>query len=162
MRGSILAEISRRVRMEIDIGIESLVVFQAGRTYFENTRGNAGSILQVMSIGIAGKKTRALSGAKNLLAAFGDQHDLSLQDIHELLRPGMPVPLARPGARLKFKKVDADVPEPCRDGQPVPNLVLAGCSEWLRIARAGQNWRLRDIDFLRHPDLASNTGCRVS
>ena len=99
MRSSVLAEISQRVRIKIDIRIESLIVFQAGRTYFENARRNAGSILQVMSIGVPGKKSRALSGAKDLLAAFGYQHDLSLQDVYELFCLCMPVPLARPGTR---------------------------------------------------------------
>jgi hypothetical protein len=122
------------------------------RSYFENARRVAGSILQMVSIGIPGEKGSALSGMQDFLAAFGHQHNFSLQDIHELLRLGVPVPLAGPGARSQFEQVDADLLESRRDRQPAPNFVLARRCERFRISGASRNRRALDID-LAHPAL---------
>ena len=65
----------------------------------------------MMSIGIPRKKSSAISRVKDLLAAFGNEHNLSFDDEYELLCLGMPMPLAGPSAWVQFKKVDADLLE---------------------------------------------------
>ena len=90
-----------------------------------------------MSVGVPREKSGAISGMQDLLTAFGHQHDFSLQDVDELLCPSMPMPLTGPGARGQFKQVDADFLQPCRNPEPMPNLVLARPREWFRISRAG-------------------------
>jgi len=134
---SILMEVAGCGCPEIHVWIGCFVVSHFRRSYFENARRSAGSILQVMSIGIAREESRAISRMQDLLTAFRHQHNFSLQDVDELLRPGMPMPLARPGAGGQFEQVDADVLEPCRYPKPMPNLVLAWPGERLRISRAG-------------------------
>ena len=91
---------------------------------------------------------------QDLLAAFCNQHNLSLQDVYELLSLGMPMPLAGPGAWGQFKEIDADLLEPRRCGQSMSNLVLTWRSERLWISRAGRNGCALDSDLLLHPDLA--------
>ena len=125
-----------------------LVVSQVGRPYFENARPGAGSILQVMSVAIAWEKGSAISDPQDLLTAFRDEHNLSLQNVHELLCLGVPMALAGPGARLQFKKVDADLLEPGRYRQPMSYFVLARRGEWFRIARASRDRRALDIYLL--------------
>ena len=102
----------------------------------------------MMSIGIPGEKGSALSGVQDFLAAFGHQHNFSLQDIYELLRLGVPVPLAGPGLRSQFEQVDADVLEPRRDRQPAPNFILTRCCERFGISGAGRNRRALDFPAL--------------
>ena len=70
------------------------------RSYFENPHRGTGSVLQVMSVRIAGEKGGAISRVQDLFAAFGNKHDLSLQDIDEFLRVAVPMPLTGPGAGL--------------------------------------------------------------
>ena len=89
-----------------------------------------------MSIGIPGKEGRAISSAQDLLPAFRNEHNFSLYDVHELLCPGMPMPLAGPSARGQFEKVDSDLLESRRYRQPMSNLVLTRCGERCRISRA--------------------------
>ena len=93
--------------------------------------------MQVVSVGIAGEKSGAISGPQNLLANVCYQHDLSLQDIDELLRPAMPVPLAGPGAWVQFEKVDANLLEPCGHREPASKLVLTWRVEGFWIPGAG-------------------------
>ena len=100
-----------------------------------------------MSIGIPGKEGRAISSAQDLLAAFRNEHNFSLYDVHELLCPGMPMPLAGPSARGQFEKVDADLLEPRRYRQPMSNLVLTRRGERFRISRASRNGRAFHINL---------------
>src|ERR1700751_5492832 len=101
----------------------------------------------MVSIGIPGEKGGALSGVQDFLAAFGHQHNFSLQDIHELLRLGVPVSLAGPGARSQFEEVNADVLESRSDRQPAPNFVLTRRSERFWISGASRDRRALDIDL---------------
>jgi hypothetical protein len=101
-----------------------------------------------MSVAIAWEKGSAVSDAQDLLTAFRDEHNLSLQNVHELLCVGVPMALAGPGARLQFKKVDADLLEPGRYRQPMSYFVLARRGEWFRIARASRDGRALDIYLL--------------
>ena len=95
----------------------------------------------MVPVGIPGQKAGAISGAQDLLTAFGNEHDLSLQDADELFRLGMPMPLAGPRTRVQFKQVDADLLEPRGDRQPMSDLVPARLVEWLWISGAGRNGR---------------------
>jgi transposase len=57
------------------------------------------AVLQAMAVCVSGRKARGIPGAQNLLTAIRDEHHLPGEDIHELVAAGVPVPLARPGAR---------------------------------------------------------------
>jgi hypothetical protein len=153
VRCTVLTEIAGCRCMEIDVRIICLIVWHVGRTYFENARPGAGSILQVMAIGITREKSGALACAQGLLAAFCNEDNLSLYDVYKLLRLRMPVSLARPSTRFQFKKIDADLFEPRRYRQPMSNLVLTRRVERLWISRASRNGRACNIDPL-HADLA--------
>jgi hypothetical protein len=83
--------------MEIEIRILGLVIAQVGRPYFEHARSHLASILQMMA----------------------SQH------AHELFRPGVPVPLAGPGAGLQFEQVDADLLQPARNREAATKTVRA-------------------------------------
>src|SRR5260221_10480562 len=107
----------------------------------------------MMAVGIAGEKRGAISRMKDFLAAFRSEDNLSLQDVDEFLRQGVPMTLAGPGARLQFEKVDADLLQPCRHRQPMSNFVLTRRVEGFWVSRASRNEDARDIDLLPHSDL---------
>src|SRR4051812_44232150 len=103
-----------------------------------------------MSIGIAGKEGRAIAGAEDLLVAFRNEHDLPLQNVDELLRQCVPMPLTGPGPRRQVQQVDADLLQPCRYRQPTPDFILTRRGERLGIARTGRDRRASDIDLSLH------------
>jgi hypothetical protein len=110
--------------MEINIGIMCLVASHISRSYFENQRPDAGSILQVMSVGVASKEGGAIARAKDFLTPFCNEHNLPLQNVNELLRQGVPMPLTGPSSRRQFQEVYANVLKSCRYRQSTSNFVL--------------------------------------
>jgi hypothetical protein len=58
--------------------------------------------------GVARRKTGTVTGAKKLFAAASNQHYLSFKHEDEFFCKRVPMLLARPSARLKLKKIDAE------------------------------------------------------
>jgi hypothetical protein len=87
----------------------SFVGVQIRGSYFKHDRAITRPVLQVVAVRIAGEKGCALSCLQDFLACFRNEHHLSLQNVYELFRLGMPVPLAGPGPWGQFKLIDADL-----------------------------------------------------
>jgi hypothetical protein len=124
VRRSVLMEITGGSYLEINIGIMCLVASHISRSYFENQRPGARSILQVMSVGVASKEGGAIARAQDFLTPFCNEHNLPLQNVDELLRQSVPMPLTGPGSRCQFQEVYANVLKSCRYRQSTSNFVL--------------------------------------
>ena len=62
----------------------------------------------MVPIGVARRKTGTVTGAKKLFTAGSNEHYLSFKYEDELFCQRVPMQLARPSARLKLKKIDAE------------------------------------------------------
>src|SRR5271155_2598403 len=76
---------------------------------FEHPGVPVRAVLQTMPIGVSGREPGRIAGAQHLFSAVSDQHHLAGEDIDELVAAGMPVALARPGARRQAKEIDAEL-----------------------------------------------------
>src|SRR5277367_1286053 len=72
------------------------------------------AVLQAVAVGVTGRETGAVAGVEDLVTAVGDQHDLAGEDINELVPGGVPMTLARPGARRQMEQVDAELRQSSR------------------------------------------------
>jgi hypothetical protein len=63
--------------------------------------------LQAVPGRVTGPKTGGVAGAQHFFAAVRDEHDLTGKDVDELVAAGVPMPLARPGARRQLQKIYA-------------------------------------------------------
>jgi len=62
----------------------------------------------MVPIGVARRKTCTVTGAKKLFTTASNEHHLAFKYEDELFCQRMPMQLARPSARLKLKKIDAE------------------------------------------------------
>src|SRR5215469_12007492 len=93
----------------------------------------------------------AQSPAQHLLAGVGRQHNLSREHVDELVLLGVPVPLARPGARRQAHQVHSVLRQPRGIAKACALAQSAGLVERWRIKRAYYRFQRRDIDFLEMP-----------
>src|SRR5215217_1190450 len=66
----------------------------------------------MMSVRIIGLEPRGVAGPQCFFAVVGDEHELAAQHVDELVRTGVPVPLARPGARRETDEIDPELRQP--------------------------------------------------
>jgi hypothetical protein len=85
--------------MQVDVWIEGFVICRSTRADLENGRRMRGSILEMMAVGYARREAGTVTGSQNLFTSIGHEHDLAVEDVHELILHRVPVPLAGPGAR---------------------------------------------------------------
>src|SRR5690349_6308219 len=95
----------------VDIRVVGRVACDPGAD-FEDLGVTLRAVLQAMPVGVSGREPGGVAGAQHLLAAVGDEHDLARKHIDELVAPGMPVALARPGAGRQAEKVYAELRQP--------------------------------------------------
>src|SRR5207249_9740532 len=103
----------------------------------EVERRTVGAVHEVMAVGDARRETRGHPRAERLLARVGDQRDLPVEDVDELVLARVPVPLRRPGARAEAPQVDAEVREPDRVAERALGAVAARGVERRRIRGPG-------------------------
>jgi hypothetical protein len=137
VRRSVFVEISGGSYPEIDIRIMCLIASHISRSYFEDQCPGAGSVLQVMSVGVTGEEAGAIARLQDFLAPFRNEDNLSLQNVDELLRQSVPMPLAGPRSRRQFQQVYAKVLKSCRYRQPTSDLVLTWRGKRFWISRTG-------------------------
>src|SRR5688572_11230928 len=143
--------------MQVDVGVEGFVIFRSTCADLEDGRRARGPILQMMTIGGASREARAVTAPQQLFAGIGYEYDFALEDVHELVLHGVPVSLARPGARRQPEQIHSKLREPGGIADPTAKSFPAGLIERRRIARALRTWCLVDSNFARHDSLAARS-----
>ena len=105
------------------------------------------SVLQAMAVGVAGLEADRVAGPEDFRPGVGDERDLAGQHIDELVRPGVPVTLARPGAGRQAEEVDAELGEAGGVAELLPLARQAGLVEGRRIHRPDDGRRDRRCRF---------------
>jgi hypothetical protein len=109
----------------VDVGIHASVVW-VRIANLENLGGPAGSVDQMVSIGLPAPECSAVPGAQELFTGIGDQGQFALQHPDEFVLVTVPVPLARPAAGLDDREIDAEQGEAGVARQPPDGLRAAG------------------------------------
>src|ERR1700722_9019502 len=110
VRLTILVEVALGTEAHVDIRILPLVLGLAGAD-LDSDGILVGAILQMMPVAYAGLEPCAVAGPKDFLTRAGDQRQLALEDIHELVLRRMPVALTRPRAGRQAQKVHPKIRE---------------------------------------------------
>src|SRR5262249_36004080 len=85
------------------------IIARRARAVLALDRVARAAIAQRVPVCLPRRKPRGHPRAQHLLAALGDQHQLALDDIHELILAAVPVPLRRPHARRHAHQINAEL-----------------------------------------------------
>src|SRR5437867_13344830 len=88
-----------------------------------------------MSVGLARRKSGRHAAPEPLSPGIGDERDLALEHVDELILLGVPVPHRGLSARVKARDVDAEVFQPSRLAEA--SLVSARDAALVRLRVAG-------------------------
>src|SRR5262249_3554968 len=106
--------------VQVYIRIVAIILVGPARPHLEQESVPVGTILQVVPVRDSGLEAGAVAGVQSLLTAVRYQHDLALQNIHELILGAVPVPLTRPGTRWQPQVVHAEIRELGGIAEPAP------------------------------------------
>src|SRR5205814_4873831 len=114
----------------VNAGIVNAVMFRA-RADFQIDRIARAAVDQAMTVCNTGLPPGRLAGPQRGLTVVLAQHDLTLDDVDELVFGFMPVALRRRRARLKPREIDPELVEPDRVAEPLAlapgDCVTKGC-----------------------------------
>src|SRR4030088_1310329 len=139
------------LRPHVDVGIVGDLARRAAAD-LEIDGVAAAAVDQAMAVGDPGFPAGRVPRPQHGLAVVLDQHQLAFEHIDELILGLMPMALRGGGAGLETGQVDAELIEPDRIAQPLALAALDRAAKRLRIAGAGVDWNLADIEF-RHRSL---------
>src|SRR2546427_884590 len=112
-----------------------------------------------MSVGLARRKSGRHAAPELLSPSIGDERDLALEHVDELILLGVPVPHRGLSARVKARDVDAEVFQPSRIAEA--SLVSARDAALVRLRVAGDRLFARSEEHTSELQSQSNLVCRL-
>jgi hypothetical protein len=113
----------------VDIGASSEVV-RVPRAHLEIDGHRRGPVDQVMAVTRAFRKRSAIARVQNSLAAILDEHQLTFQQIYELVFVAVPVALTGPATGRQGHQIHAEITQATRIAQTPPRTRSTGFIEW--------------------------------
>src|SRR6185312_6530794 len=105
---------------------------------------------QVVAVAHAGFEAGAIAGAQRLFAVVGHHHQLTVEDVDELVLCDVPVALARPRAGRQREQVHPELRQAGGVAELAPRALTTRLVERRRIPRAALLLGSGHVDLLGH------------